>query len=117
MLESAKLIDTEYLSEISGGDLEFEKELIQAFIDAAPDLITSCIDAVQANDLPKVVYASHTLKGSSRSIGALQFALVAEAVEKAAREGDIESCRQTAPDIELYFKKFVEVGEQFLAAA
>jgi HPt (histidine-containing phosphotransfer) domain-containing protein len=110
-------MDTEYLSEVSGGDIEFEKELIQAFLDAAPGLIQSCVEAIAANDVPKVIYASHTLKGSSRSIGAKQFAQIAEEVEKAAREGEMETCAKLAPEIDFYFQKFVVFGNEFLAAA
>jgi two-component system sensor histidine kinase EvgS len=117
MAGSIALMDREYLSEVSGGDVEFEKELVQAFLDSALDLIEVFAVAATANDTVKAVYASHTLKGSSRSIGANQFAMVAEEVEKAARGDDLETCRQLEPNLRSAFEQFAQVGTEFLAAA
>jgi two-component system sensor histidine kinase EvgS len=109
-------MDMEYLTEVSGGDSDFERELICAFLEAAPSLIHSCEAAIAANDMDAVVYASHTLKGSSRSIGAKQFAFAAEEVERAARVGDIESCRKFAPQIQSAFQTFVDFTTTIAAA-
>lgn len=117
MEASEALIDREYLSDISGGDTDFEKELIQAFIDAAPDLIKSFVNSVGLKDQPQAVYSAHTLKGSSRSIGACRFAVVVAEAEHAAREGDMKTCATLAPRIEQSFNEFLEAGTEFLAAA
>jgi len=87
-------IDREYLSDISGGDFEFECELIEAFCQTAPSLIEDYRTAVSTNNLQGIRHAAHTLKGSSRAIGAVPFGFICEAAEEAARNGDIDKCAQ-----------------------
>jgi HPt (histidine-containing phosphotransfer) domain-containing protein len=96
-------IDREYLLEISGGDAEFERDLIATFIEAAPALLESYASAVSQGDSVTARHAAHTLKGSSRSIGATIFAKVCEEAERAARTEDIETCRTLQPQIEESF--------------
>ncbi|HWD37563.1 MAG TPA: Hpt domain-containing protein [Fimbriimonas sp.] len=110
-------IDREYLSEISGGDTEFEQELVQTFLDAAPDLIAAYKAACAKNDALGASHAAHTLKGSSRSIGASAFATVSEQAEIAAREGDVPKCILLSGDIDAAFKVLASAGSEFLKAA
>ena len=110
-------IDKEYLAEISGGDTEFEQELIQTFLEAAPALIDSYKAAVDANDLPGITHASHTLKGSSRSIGASVFAETCEKAERAARYNDLAACRALTPEIERAFSVLSDAADELLEAA
>jgi HPt (histidine-containing phosphotransfer) domain-containing protein len=90
---------------------------VSTFLEAAPELISDYRFAVSSGDQPKAVHASHTLKGSSRSIGANVFAVVCEEAEKAARAGDLEKCRTILPDIEHAFDVLVDAGQAFLAHA
>ena len=110
-------IDRAYLEEISGGDVEFEKELVQTFFDAGTELLDSYRRAVGAGDAAAATHASHTLKGSSRSIGANPFSNVCEAAEKAARAGDIAKCAELVPDLEESYSVLEESAKLFLAEA
>jgi len=117
MLRIDGQIDREYLSEISGGDPEFEQELIATFLDSAPGLIESYRSALIAGDAHGAVHAAHTLKGSSRSIGANEFAVSCEAAEKAARADDLDTCRSLVVSIETAFQVLSQAGLAFLAEA
>jgi len=113
----ASQIDREYLSEISGGDVEFEQDLVQTFLDVAPGLIDSFRSASGASDAQGARHAAHTLKGSSRSIGASNFAQVCEQAEKAAREEDLEACRTLVASIESAFAYLKADAENLVAQA
>ncbi len=110
-------IDREYLKEISGGDVEFEQDLIHTFLESAPALIESFRSASESADSTAARHAAHTLKGSSRSVGAVAFANVCEEAEKAARAEEIEACRQLAGSIESAFEALRADGEGLLAEA
>ena len=110
-------IDRDYLLEISGGDSEFERDLIQTFLEAAPALLQSYAAAIESNAGLGVRHAAHTLKGSSRSIGANVFAQVCEAAEKAARADDLATCQELLPEIEASFEALRAYGQTILAEA
>ncbi|MCS6949037.1 MAG: Hpt domain-containing protein [bacterium] len=79
-------IDHSFLSEMTGGDLEFEKELLQEFLKTVPSLLEQIHTAIEAGDGAALSSAAHTLKGSARAVGAHRLAEVALAVEIAAKE-------------------------------
>ena len=79
-------IDRAYLSEISGGDFEFECELLQVYLSSAPGIISDLRQAAGALDFAKLHAGAHTLKGSSRSVGANGFAELCQRLELAAKE-------------------------------
>jgi len=117
MLSVDGQIDREYLSEISGGDPEFEKELVATFLDSAPGLIEEFRSSLQQDNAQGAVHSAHTLKGSSRSIGANVFALTCEAAEKAARANDLDTCRSLVGSVEAAYEVLSEAGQSFLAEA
>lgn len=110
-------IDREYLSEISGGDVEFELDLIQTFLEAAPTLVEGYAAAVASGNCAGARHAAHTLKGSSRSIGATKFARVCEDAERAARAEDAELCKSLLPQIQASFDALKACGDHVLAQA
>ena len=110
-------IDWDYLGEISGGDSVFEHDLVQTFMDSAPALIEAYSCAVICGDMVSARHAAHTLKGSSRSIGALLFAEVCESAERSARAEDVGSCRLLQPEISAAFEALGADARGFLQRA
>jgi PAS domain S-box-containing protein len=84
--KSGSRIDRAYLSEISGGDPEFECELLEVYAQSAPSLIQDLRKAAATLDFEKLHAAAHTLKGSSRSVGATAFADLCQRLESAAKD-------------------------------
>jgi HPt (histidine-containing phosphotransfer) domain-containing protein len=101
--EMASSIDRAYLSEISGADPEFETELLQVYIATAPDLVEQLRRAVAAQDMDKAHTTAHTLKGSSRSIGASGFADLCQRLELAAREQNAATIAPTFKQLDHQF--------------
>ncbi|CAN5415449.1 hypothetical protein BH11ARM1_BH11ARM1_00030 [soil metagenome] len=75
------ILDLKYLSDLSGGDIEFESDLLSVYLQSAPGIMSEISSACEKN-LPDVVSRyGHTLKGSSRSIGASSFADLCQLIE------------------------------------
>lgn len=70
-----------HLREVSDGDIEFERELICAFLESASGLVHELSG-------PGAIRAAHTLKGSARSVGAVRVAELAADFEKRLQSGD-----------------------------
>ena len=85
--EATGTMDWEYLSEISGGDEEFECDLVNTFLESAPGLIEELRTALESGDANTATRAAHTLKGSAKSIGANDFAEYCRLMEEGVRLG------------------------------
>ncbi len=83
-------LQLERLAEVSGGDTEFEKELLAEFLRTAPVLVENAAQAVAAGDTPAALRAAHTLKGASGSIGAGPLAEASRFLEETCKEGRIQ---------------------------
>ena len=84
--ESAKLpIDLGHLRRYTLGDKALEDEILQLFLTQLTDTLAA-LRAAQTNQEWKV--ATHTLKGSSRAIGAWELGQLAQDAEALAQGGD-----------------------------
>jgi CheY-like chemotaxis protein len=101
---SASLLDTNHLAEISGGDVEFEREILDTFLASVPDLIAELKAAVAVGDKTVAVRIAHTLKGSARSVGANDFAEAALAAEEVLKGGGSPDCAVFSNKLELVRK-------------
>ena len=72
------------LAEISGGDLEFEREITGEYLTQAYCLFEEAAQALVSRDAAALRRAAHTLKGSSRTVGAEGVAVLAGDLEAAA---------------------------------
>jgi PAS domain S-box-containing protein len=87
-------IDMTYLQEIAGDDLEFQRDVLQAYAEGLPPMLEELHAAVARGDRDVAYRVAHTLKGSSRSVGANAFAEVCEAAERAAKSGDMAAAAE-----------------------
>lgn len=104
MAESRGQLDPSYLSEMAEGDTEFILELLDTFVETAADLLEGIQAAAADRDTDKAIYAAHTLKGSSRSIGAEPLGNLCQTLEEAARCGDMDSFALMAQNLPETFK-------------
>src|SRR5262249_12250093 len=81
-------VDLGRLPEIPGGDTEFEQQIAGEYVNQAADLLQEMAEAAGRHDAEAVRRSAHTLKGSSRTIGALSVAGVAAEIEQLAAAGD-----------------------------
>ncbi len=87
--QSMSPIDHAHLEDMSGGDTEFETELMQEFMRVTPPLISNLETAISANDIDSIERVAHTLKGSCRSLGAAFMAEPCAQLESDARSNSL----------------------------
>jgi PAS domain S-box-containing protein len=84
-------VDWRSLRELTGGDAEFERDLIETFIAAGDRTLLDIAEALRRNDLVTVGKRAHTLKGSSANIRASALSLAAAQLEEAAKRRQSEA--------------------------
>lgn len=88
---------------MSGGDMEFVCDILSTFMETAIDLVNGLVTAGDESNTEKAIYASHTLKGSARSIGAAPIGDLCEDLEKLARSGDMQAFRVLVKQVPVSF--------------
>lgn len=76
------LVNLDRLAEISGGDWQFEQELLQAYLEDMKVLQEQIQKAIAAEDFATIRYHLHTIKGSSSNIGCFFIEEIASTLEK-----------------------------------
>ncbi len=110
-------INREYLASLCGDDQEFEKELVDSFTEASPGLLKALRVGVAEGDADMVRNAAHTLKGSSRAIGAEPVGRVSEFVEEKARGGELDDLDELIDQLEHSYSEVEAYARQHWPAA
>ncbi|HTR96762.1 MAG TPA: Hpt domain-containing protein [Candidatus Acidoferrales bacterium] len=92
--------DESQLDAITGGDPEFEREIIEEYLASAPRDLQKLKGAVLANDVTATGSFAHGLKGASATIGARGFAAIAFELEQAGKQGDLSRSGATLDRLE-----------------
>jgi PAS domain S-box-containing protein len=82
---AAEPIDRAVLAELSDGDPETEREILESFRRYNEEDAVKLRKALQSGDLAEVTRAAHRMKGASRTLGASGLAAVCERIEQASR--------------------------------
>ncbi len=85
-VEDRPPINRQQLKQVSGGDRDFEVELIQVFLDDARSQIPTAQQLLVEKDWPALQRLAHRLKGASANIGAEPASLLARQLEMQARD-------------------------------
>ena len=89
----AQVLDPAVLAELAesvGGDRAFVVDLVETYLADGATQLVDIEAAFAANDAAAIVRPAHTLKSSSATMGAMQLAAVARAVELAGRSGSLD---------------------------
>ena len=78
-------VDLKALREITGGDAEFERELIKTFVTSGDKCLADIVEALRTDDYETVGKRAHALKGASANIHAHRLCAAASHLESAAR--------------------------------
>ena len=90
-------VDMNALHELTGGDQEFERELVDTFVSSGDQCLAEIISALRISDFVTIGKRAHALKGASANIHAARLAAAASSLESAARAnslGDIDGLVQ-----------------------
>ncbi len=85
------IVDRNRLADLSRGDAEFEREVLQIFLADAPEMLDDLEAAIADNNIEEVLRLAHKLKGTSGMAAVGEMEALAEAMEHEAREGDISN--------------------------
>lgn len=89
-----QLINWNYLNQISDGNREFERELLQVLLEILPPRLESLEQFVLQKDNEGIRQEAHFIKGSSGSTGAELMEKLAAQVEKQAQSSLMEELEQ-----------------------
>ena len=104
----------ERLKEISGDDPEFEREVLGDFLESAPEQMARARRALAAGDGRELEQAAHSLKGSSRTLGAEILGGVLQELEAAGKSGDLDAARVRFELAEQELARVRELLEEYL---
>jgi PAS domain S-box-containing protein len=105
VMDHHSLLDWEYLHQISGGNEEFEFDLLQTLLENLPDHLTALKNAILQNDPDLVRAEAHYIKGSSASVGANAMKEWAECLEQNAKVANLEGALPLFEKIEQNFDR------------
>ena len=77
-----------------GGDVDFLKELVDAYLDSTPGLFAAMRKAAAAGDAPGLQRAAHTLKTGSANMGALALAARCKELEEIGRSDVLDGAAE-----------------------
>jgi len=86
----AVVLDRLRLRDLTDGDAEFERELLETFVASARVLLAELRAGLMARNAVAIAKDAHSLKGVSLNVGATSMARCAAELELAARAGKIE---------------------------
>jgi signal transduction histidine kinase/FixJ family two-component response regulator len=110
------LFDFERLKKVSADDFDFEKDLLSSYVE---DVEKKCIqleDFLAAKDLEGIIHLTHTIKGSSYSVGAQKVGDEAFGIEISAKSGDLLSVEERLLHLKHALEETKEVLITFLVA-
>jgi HPt (histidine-containing phosphotransfer) domain-containing protein len=101
-----KYVNLDYLHELSGNDTDFEKIMMEQFVQQTPEEIQALQSAIEANDLVNAKKIAHSLKSTVSYMGlASELHPYLQDIEKAAQTSD-------PSDIPAKFAHVKEVAEE-----
>lgn len=106
------MINYDYLNEIAGGDEEFIAEILSDFLAQTPELLTQIETAAANADAGALGAAAHALKGSARSVGADEFAIIAYELEQAGKSGDLSHAPDALQRLKTYWDTLADYLQQ-----
>jgi len=109
--------DYAQLDAITGGDAEFEKEVLEEYLLSAPNDVTTLKNAVAAGDASATGATAHALKGASATIGAKGFAAIALELEQAGKKGDLTVAPEAFSRLEAAFAELAVLLRERIAKA
>ena len=93
----------ERLADSFGGGAEgweFVRELIETFLEDAPQQLTALRNAVDQGDAEEARRAAHTLKSNAATFGATELSELCAELEARARAGDLAGAQERVRRIE-----------------
>ena len=114
--EPKEPLDTERGLAFSGGDDEMYRPLLKNWADAYMENGYKIQKSAKEGDLETHRIATHSLKSSSRMVGAVKLGDMAEKAEHAARDGDLAYVQENVAALLEQYGKAIEAAMDYLAS-
>jgi HPt (histidine-containing phosphotransfer) domain-containing protein len=95
-------------------DEDLVRIVVAGFLEDLPNLIKALKDFLEAGDIPGTGRQAHSIKGASASVGGEALRAVAFEMEKAAKDGDLESVTARLPELELQSSQLDKALSEFI---
>jgi CheY-like chemotaxis protein len=83
-------IDLQALRELTGGDADFERELVATFVSSGDRCLAEIVAALKVKDWETIGKRAHSLKGASANMHAHPLSAAASDLENAARSNSLQ---------------------------
>jgi two-component system sensor histidine kinase/response regulator len=84
-------VDMNALRELTGGDAEFERDLVETFVSSGDKCLAEILSALRTSDFDTIGKRAHALKGASANIHAAGLAAAASSLEVAVRANTVQN--------------------------
>jgi two-component system, sensor histidine kinase and response regulator len=92
-------VDMGALHELTGGDAEFEKELVATFVSSGDQCLAEILAALRISDFATIGKRAHALKGASANIHASGLSAAASSLEIAARKSSVQEIDELVQEL------------------
>ncbi|URR34517.1 Hpt domain-containing protein [Thermosynechococcus sp. HN-54] len=96
-------IDWDYLAALSGGDREFELELLQTFVEDAQQRLEALAEAVNQGNVDQIKRDAHHLKGASGNVGISAMQSVAAQLEQSTTPETLAQAKTLVEELQRLF--------------
>lgn len=96
---SQPVLDRDILDELADIMEDEFGELVEAFLEDSPRLMTEIESGLTENDAHRVAEAAHSLKSSSANLGVMRLSAIAKEIETSGRAGDMNGCASLSKDL------------------
>lgn len=95
----------ERLWDLAGGDETFLVELMDTFLEDAPQLLADIRQAVEHGDAAGLYLATHSLKSNSTDFGAIVLSGLCRELEEMGKTGTLDKAAETAAQAEVEYER------------
>jgi HPt (histidine-containing phosphotransfer) domain-containing protein len=104
-VSSTAVLDLSQLRNITLDDEELMREVVAILLSNASNQIEELRRAVERGDAAACVRVAHSARGACGNVGAISLAALFSSVERDARSGDLEQCRDSVGRLEIELEK------------
>ena len=101
--EISRVLNVAGTLENLGGDPELYQELMEFFLEMAPQQLDDLEAALESGDVAAVDLQAHSMKGGASNVGAIRIAEASRELEMLAKSGSLEGAAAL----------FARIGEEF----
>ena len=106
MDKNRPMFDMDHAREITDGDIEFLKELIEIFKTDCPEKLAGISRAIKEKDFKALDETAHSLKGSSGNLGLTRIYELSWELEKMGKAKNMEETNKPFKQLEEELERF-----------